>query len=103
MIEAYKSIVEYKKGADQDEELMSLLEERYKEVKEKCGSSKSHVGECEINLTKAKETRMMGTHKKPRKVHKLTRYVVSPFRDLQAGIVWWVGPSLYVTSSIELC
>eukprot|EP00957_Ditylum_brightwellii_P197399 15039566-Ditylum_brightwellii.AAC.1 len=49
---------------------MSLLEERYKEEKEEYGSSKRHDDECEINLTKAKESRKMGTHKKPRKVDK---------------------------------
>eukprot|EP00957_Ditylum_brightwellii_P118801 9060982-Ditylum_brightwellii.AAC.1 len=49
---------------------MSLLEERYKEAKEEYSSSKRHVDECEINLTKAKASRMMGTQKKPRKVDK---------------------------------
>eukprot|EP00957_Ditylum_brightwellii_P190548 14504877-Ditylum_brightwellii.AAC.1 len=55
---------------DQDEELMSLLEERYKEAKEEYGGSKHHADEWEINLTKAKESRMIGAHEKPRKVDK---------------------------------
>eukprot|EP00957_Ditylum_brightwellii_P013762 1037556-Ditylum_brightwellii.AAC.1 len=70
MVEAYKSIAKYSKETDQDKESMSLLEERYKEANEEYGSSKRHVDQCEINLTNAKESRMMGTHEKPRKVDK---------------------------------